>query len=56
MLGNKITVQKKFWIVKAHSEPSQTSKMELFVKIVNNFEPLKAHFKVWYNFWQLEVL
>ena len=27
--------------LEVHSEPCQTSKMELFVKIVNSFQPLE---------------
>ena len=29
----------------AYSEPRQTSKMELFAKIVNNFQPFKLHLR-----------
>ena len=36
---NLMQFESKWWTSEMHSEPSQTSKMELFAKIVNGFTP-----------------
>ena len=50
--GNMVTTKKKW--PEVYSEPSQTSKMELFVKIVNGcqlFFCKKLHFRCFTLFW-----